>query len=129
MRSPRTARAIALVLWALAFNAGAQAVAALVGWSDDPPLLTVLQSLSFTVAVVAAVGAWRLRLWSRIAAVAYGLVAGGMIVSLGRILDLSEDARAGLNAGGGIVLLIGLAMSWGLHWALQPASTPVSPTS
>ena len=120
MRSPKTARAIAVFLGLLALNAGVQVVAALGGWSDDPLLLIVLQGACTGVAVAGTVGAWQLRPWSRLAAVLYGLVAGGMIISLGPMLDLGAEAQGGLNAGGGMVMLIGLAMSWGLHWALRP---------
>ncbi len=122
MRSPKAARAIAVLLGFFALNAGVQVVAALGGWSKDPPLLILLQIACTAVAAAAMVGAWRLRPWSRVAAVLYGLVTGGMIVSLGPILELGPEAQGGLNAGGGMVVLIGLAMSWGLHWALGPAA-------
>jgi hypothetical protein len=123
-RSPRTARVIAFVLGLFALNAGVQVLAAVVGWSDDPPLLILLQSACTVVAAAAMVGAWRLRPWSRVATVLYGLVTGGMIVSLSPILELGPDAQGGLNAGGGMTVLIALAMSWGLHWALGPAQPP-----
>ncbi len=104
--------AIAVILVLLSVNAIHQSVGALVGWNTDPPLLTAFQFASGTSALAAAIGTWRRARWAPSLALVYGVVTGIMIASLGPLLDLDENARAGLPFGAAIVVLIGIALAF-----------------
>jgi peptidoglycan/LPS O-acetylase OafA/YrhL len=109
----RTILAVAFAL--LAANAWAQVALVALGHSDDPGALTTLQALIGLSAVAAAWGSWAGRRWAPGAAVAYGLITGGMIASLGPLLDLEPDARGGLWVGGAAVLVLAIGCAWYLR--------------
>lgn len=120
-------RPIGIVIVALFFlflcgNAWAQVVMHLRSADPDPPLLTLLQSASGALALATAIGAWRLRSWCAASVLAYGVLTGGMVVGLGRILALDPDERGGLLVGGGSVLLVSLLLAWYLHRVTSRAS-------
>lgn len=117
MRQVVTARVIAVLLGLLALNAGAQAIQAVGGWLEKPTLLIVLQSACAAAAGTAAVGVWRLRPWAPYVTVLYGVIAAGLIVSLGPILDLEPAARNGLLGGALGALCVTLALAWGARWS------------
>ena len=111
------ARTISVILALAALNAGAQAVLPLFGMSNDPRLLMLMQVVCALAGGAAAVGAWHGRSWAPWMTVVYGAVTAGMIVSLGPMLSLDDDARKGLLSGGAVVLVFCAAMAWGLRWA------------
>lgn len=106
---------IAVILVLLCVNAIIQAIGTLIGWNNDPPLLTAFQFAAGGSALCAAVGTWRRERWAPAMAVAYGIITGIMIASLGPLLELDEQARAGLPLGAAIVVLIGGALAWGIR--------------
>ena len=114
---------VAVVFLLFGLNAFAQMAATLFGSGGDPLLLVLLQTLVGAAGIATAIGAWRARPWAAASALAYGVITGGMIISLGPMLDLEADARPGLLVGGITVLLIGVAAAWYLRRALQ--RTPV----
>jgi hypothetical protein len=102
-------------------NAGAQAVLALSGVWRDTSALPYIQALIAVVAFSGAVGAWKLRGWSRWAALGYGIITGAMIVSLPRFTDIPEVAHAGLRMSAFITLAVGTAIAWGIHVGIRRA--------
>lgn len=120
---------IGVVLLALlCLNAWSQVFRSLVGWDDNPPLLIALQTLSGAAALVAAIGAWRIRPWAPAATVLYGLVTGTMIGMLQPILGLELEARAGLATGALVVVCFSLLLAWGVRRAIRTES-PAQPAS
>lgn len=115
--------ALAALFMFLGLNALVQAVDAVMGRSDDPMLLSVLQIFVGIAGVSTSVGSWRGARWAPMAAVAYGVITGGMIVALGPILDLESEARQGLLVGGVSVLLVGLGAAWYLRRQLVRTPT------
>ena len=84
-------------------------------WSDSPPALRILQGIVGVTAAATVWGAWAGTRWSPALATLYGLIAGGMVVSLGPMLDMPVEERGGLWVGGVIVLGIGLVCAWYLR--------------
>jgi len=85
-----------------------QVLLALLGRSDNP---STLIALNFGTGITAAAtwwGSWRRARWTPIAAAAYGAVATTLLLRLPTLLDLPVDARAGLRAGAGGILLFAL---------------------
>jgi hypothetical protein len=115
---------VAMLFVALAVNAGNEALEMLSGDSDGPTALLVLQSLCGATAAATAWGAWRGTRWSPALAVLYGLIAGGMVVSLGPMLDMPVEERGGLWIGGGIILTFALACAWYLRRVSRAAVEP-----
>jgi hypothetical protein len=107
---------VAVLFALLALNALKEAF-----WSDSPPALRALQALVAATAAATAWGAWIGAGWSIALATLYGLIAGGMVVALGPMLDLPTEARGGLWVGGAVVLLFSLACAWYLRRATQLA--------
>lgn len=91
------------ILW---LNAWVQVAIALAGGNSDPLGLRAWQFISGTAAGIAALGAFRLRRWAPLAALAYAVITAAMIASLGRMLDLDEADRGGLLAGAATVLVV-----------------------
>lgn len=119
MRRSRGRIAVAIVFALLALNAWSQAIFVLLGRSDDPPMLTLLQVLSGASAMLTAVGSWSAARWSPAAAVSYGVITGGMIVLLDPLLDIGPEGRSGLWFGALIVLMVSLGLAWFLRWSLR----------
>lgn len=115
------ARILAVVFALLALSAAMEAVRGALQPHDEPPPLSVMQAIVATLAALSAVGAWRLTRWGAWTALAYGLVAGGMIASLGRLLDLDAEARRGLWTGAAAVILFGVWAWWYLRRAVRRA--------
>lgn len=86
----------------------AQVLLALLGRSDNPSTLIALSFGTGTTAAATAWGSWRRARWTAIAAVAYGALAATLLLALPSLLDLPVDARAGIRAGAGGVLLFAL---------------------
>jgi peptidoglycan/LPS O-acetylase OafA/YrhL len=120
---PRTAgRIIVAVLFALlAANALKE-----VFWSDSPPTLRILQAIVGALATATAWGAWIGARWSAALAALYGLVAGGMVVSLGPMLDMPVEERGGLWIGGAVILVFSLVCAWYLRRATSRAPIDAS---
>lgn len=115
--SPRaTGRIVLAVLFALfGLNALVQVAMVLVGRSDDPAMLSALQTLVGVAGLAAALGSWRGDRWAPFAAVAYGVITGTMVASLGPLLQLEVEARPGLYVGGASVLGFGFVAAWYLR--------------
>jgi hypothetical protein len=111
------ARGISALLALAALNAGAQAVLPLFGMSNDPGVLMAMQAVCAVAGGAAAFGAWRGRTWAPWMTVVSGAVTGGMIISLGPMLDLGEEAQKGLLASGGGILVFCALLAWALRWA------------
>lgn len=120
MRRSRGRIAVAIVFALLALNAWSQALFVLLGRSDDPPMLTLLQVLSGASAVLTAVGSWSAARWAPAAAVSYGVITGGMIVLLDPLLDIGPEGRSGLWLGGLVVLVVSLGFAWYLRRSMAP---------
>jgi len=108
------------VLFAIsALNAWVQAVMALIGRSDDPATLTLLQLLVGISGAAAAWGSWAGRRWAPVAAVLYGLIAAAMLFAIPLLLHLEPPERAGLWSGAAGVLLGSIAAAWYLRRTLR----------
>ena len=113
---PSVGRIIVAILFAaLSFNALNEVLDMLRGESDGPPALLVLQTLCGVTAAATAWGAWRGARWSAALATLYGLIAAGMVVSLGPMLDMPVEERGGLWIGGGVILLFAVGCAWSLR--------------
>ena len=91
-------------------------------WSDSPPTLRIIQAIVGLTAAATTWGAWKGARWSPALAVLYGLIAGGMVVSLGPMLDMPVEERGGLWMGGAIILAFSLGCAWYLRRATRRAS-------
>jgi hypothetical protein len=110
-RRPPVGQIIVAVLFALlSLNAFLEVVS-----SDSPPMLRALQALVGATAAATAWGAWTAARWSPVLATLYGLTAGGMVASLGPMLDMPVEERGGLWIGGGIILLFAVGCAWFLR--------------
>ena len=107
--------ALAAIFALLTVNAWAQALLTAIGRSSDPPTLLMLQVLIGATAAATTIGIWRGRSWAAGAALGYGVITGGMIVSLEHILGLGSDARGGLWMGGAMVMLFAALVAWYLR--------------
>ena len=114
---------VAIIFALLALNAWGQVALVLVGRSDDPTTLTLLQSLVGATAALAAVASWSGARWAPAAALSYGVVTGAMIVLLDPLLDLGPEARSGLWLGALVVLLVSAGLAWYLRRNLRAAGT------
>jgi hypothetical protein len=111
--------ALAAIFGLLALNAWAQVALVPFGRSGDPPTLTLLQALIGLAGAAAAIGSWRGARWAPAAAVAYGLVTAGMLVTLEPLLDLGPESRNGLRIGAVVVLAFALGAGWWLRRAID----------
>ena len=108
-------RIIVAVLFALlTVNALKEAV-----WSDSPPALRALQAIVAAAGGATAWGAWIGARWSAALALIYGLIAGGMVVSLGPMLEMPVEERGGLWIGGAMILVFSLICAWYLRRATR----------
>ena len=127
MRRSRGRAVLAVVFALLALSAWWQVVQDVTGANAAPRILTVLQAIVGAIAAAAGWGAWKGARWAPAFALLYGVIAGGMVASLGRILDLPAESRSGLWTGGTIVLLIGLWSAWWLQRSLRRERERESP--
>ena len=112
-------RILAAIFALLALSAASEAVRGALRPHDEPPPLSIMQAIVATLAALAAVGAWRRARWSAWAGLGYGLVAGGMILSLGGLLDLDAAARRGLWTAAAAVIVFGVWAFWYLRRAAE----------
>jgi hypothetical protein len=121
-RRPPVGQIIVAVLFALlSLNAFLEVVS-----SDSPPMLRALQALVGATAAATAWGAWTAARWSPVLATLYGLTAGGMVASLGPMLDMPVEERGGLWVGAVVILVVSLACAWYLRWATRSKSAEAS---
>lgn len=107
---------ILVVLFTLfGLNAWVQVINTIIGGSDDPAALVILQTLVGTAGIAAAWGTWRGARWASAAAVSYGIVTAAMLVSLGPLLDLAAEEMRGIWTGAAAALLFGLWAGWYLR--------------
>ena len=90
-------------------------------WSDSPPALRALQAIVAAAGGATALGAWIGARWSAALALIYGLIAGGMVVSLGPMLEMPVEERGGLWIGGAVILVFALICAWYLRRATRRA--------
>jgi len=83
--------------------------------SDSPPALRALQALVGATAAATTWGAWTGARWSPALATIYGVVAGGMVASLGPMLDLPVEERGGLWVGAAVILVFSVGCAWYLR--------------
>ena len=128
-RGPRIgARIIAVLFALLGLNALYELLSMVIGTSDGPVTLAVLQGLVGVSAVTTAFGAWIGARWAPALAALYGVIAAAMVVALGPLLAMPAEERGGLLVGGAIILAFSLACAWYLYWAFNKARAP-TPTS
>jgi hypothetical protein len=121
-RSPGTV-VLAMAFTLFALNALAQVALALVGRSDDPAALSLMQMAIGLTSLAAARGSWTGARWAPVAALLYGLSTATMLVALGPLLDLPADSRGGLWVGAAAVQAFGLGAAWYLRRARRLATT------
>ncbi|HEX7980694.1 MAG TPA: hypothetical protein VF461_18970 [Gemmatimonadaceae bacterium] len=109
---------LAVVFVLLASSAWWQVINDFIDRSNEPPILTGLQAIIGVLAAAAAWGTWIGARWAPLYALLYGVTAGGMVASLGRMLDLPAESRNGLWFGGAIILGFGLLSAWWLRRSL-----------
>ena len=124
-RAPRIgARVVAVLFTLLGLNALNELFSMVSGTADGPAALAALQAVVGVVAITAAFGAWTGARWAPAAAAAYGVIAAGMVVALGPLLEMPAEERGGLLVGGAVVLAFALACAWYLRWAFRRARAP-----
>ena len=115
------------VLYALACGSALrETIDHLVLSNDDPAVLGALQALTAGAALVAALGIWRRARWATSAVIAYGVIAGTMVMLLGPILDLDAEARPGLWVGAAMILVFTAASAWYVRRVTQRDTVPKS---
>jgi len=130
VRRPPGRVALTVIFAALALNAWAQVLLVPLGRTSDPLPLVVLQALIGASGLAAAWGSWTAARWAPAAALGYGLVTGGMLVTLGPLLDLPVDARPGLWTGAGAIVAGAGAAAWYLRRSRRSAvATRTSPAA
>ena len=127
MRRSRGRAVLAVVFALFALSAWWQVVQDVTGANAAPRILTVLQAIVGAIAAAAGWGAWKGARWAPAFALLYGVIAGGMVASLGRILDLPAESRSGLWTGGTLILLFGLWSAWWLQRSLRRERERESP--
>ena len=115
---PLGRRVLAMVFALLALSAWWQVVNDVTGANDSPRFLTFLQAIVGAMAAAAAWGGWKGARWAPAFALLYGVIAGGMVASLGPMLDLPPESRSGLWTGATIILVFGLLTAWWLRRSL-----------
>ena len=120
-------RFVAVLFALLGLNALNELLDMASGTSDGPTALAVLQAVVGLAAIGAAFGAWIGARWAPAVAALYGVVAAGMVVALGPLLEMPAEERGGLLVGGAVVLGFALACAFYLRYALARAEAPAPP--
>jgi hypothetical protein len=126
-RRPTGRIVLAVVFVVLGLSAWWQVVNDFTGGSDEPRILTGLQVIIGAIAGATAWGSWVGARWAPAVALLYGVITGGMVVSLGPMLDLPAESRSGLWMGGAIILVFALFSAWWLRRSLRRERTRESP--
>ena len=124
MGRSRASIILVVVFTLFGLNAWVQVINAIIGGSDDPRALVILQILVGTAGIAAAWGTWRGARWAPAAAVSYGVLTAAMLASLGPLLDLAAEEMRGIWAGAAAVLLFGLWAGWYLRRSTGRSSAP-----
>lgn len=106
---------LVVVFTLFGLNAWVQVINSIIGGSDDPMALVILQTLVGTAGIAAAWGSWSGARWAPVAAMSYGVVTAAMLASLGPLLDLTAEEMRGIWIGAAVVLLFGLWAGWYLR--------------
>jgi len=85
---------------------------AFTGWSADPRALIVEHVIVGLLGFVAAWSIWLGKRWAPWALAVAGVTVAALIVSLGPILQMGAEERAGLWTGAGTVFVMTLAGVW-----------------
>jgi len=117
-RPPLGRQVLAVVFALLALSAWWEVVNDVIGTNDSPRILALLQTIVGAMAAAAAWGSWKGARWAPAFALLYGVIAGGMVASLGPMLDLPAESRRGLWTGGVMVLIFGIVTAWWLRRSL-----------
>ncbi len=112
--APVGRRVLAVVFALFALSAWVQVVGDVLDRSNEPKILTTLQLIIAVIGTAAAWGSWIGARWTPAFALLYGVIAGGMVATLGPILDLPAEARRGLWLGGARILAFGSVTRWWL---------------
>ena len=96
----------------LGLNGWAQVLSAALGRSSDSLVLTALQFLIGLAGIATAWGGWQRAQWTWKAAIAYGVVTGGMLVALPFLLGLPAEERAGIWSGAAVIMVFALLCAW-----------------
>jgi len=118
-RRPRGRLVLAVVFALLALNAWWQVVQDVTSANGSPRTLTLLKVVAGAMAAAAAWGSWKGVRWAPAFALAYGVVAGGMVAGLGPMLDLPPESRRGLWTGAAIIMVAALLSAWWLRRSLH----------
>lgn len=101
-----------------------QVVKVLLGIDHEPPMLMVMQSVNMLLAAATTYGAWTMKRWSALTALGFGITTSTMILSLGPLLALPDEARSGLPMGAAAVLGIAALSAWQLRRITTPDRVP-----
>jgi len=85
---------------------------AFTGWSGDPRALIVEHVIVAVLGFLAAWSIWLGKRWAPWALAVAGVTVAALIVSLGPILQMGAEERAGLWTGAGTVFVLTLAGVW-----------------
>lgn len=118
-RRPVGRTVLAVVFALLGLSAWWQVVGDLMDRSNEPLMITGLQLIVGATALATAWGSWVGARWAPVLALLYGVITGGMVASLGRILDLPADARQGLWTGTAVIAVFSLLSAWWLRRSLR----------
>lgn len=118
-RPPRGRMMLAVVYGLLSLSAWIQVGGDLFGTGDEQRMLTGLQAMTATSAALAAWAIWAGMRWAPAAAILYGVIAGGMVASLGHLVDMPANERGGLWTGTVFILGFALWSAWWLRRALR----------
>lgn len=130
--TPRRRRPIGRIVLAVVFallglSAWFQVVGDVMDRSNEPLSITGLQVIVGATALATAWGSWVGARWAPVLALLYGLIAGGMVASLGPMLDLPAESRSGLLMGAAIILVFALISAWWLRRSLRRERARESP--
>jgi len=101
-RPPLGRQVLAVVFALLALSAWWEVVNDVIGTNDSPRILALLQTIVGAMAAAAAWGSWKGARWAPAFALLYGVIAGGMVASLGPMLDLPAGDRIRVNVADGL---------------------------